>query len=223
MNVLGLDTSTAASAACVLRADGEAFEAQSRAEALLGPPGHSRELMPAAAGCLERAGLGWRDLDAVAVGVGPGGFTGLRIGVATARGLAGAYGLELRPVSSLRALAWGSTERRRLALIDARRGEVFAALFDAETEVIAPFAAPPAAVVARVRAQEMHPVALGDGSLRFRGMLEAAGLRVMPAESEEHVVRGLSVCRLALGPSSGAPDAALPDYLRSPDATPSPK
>lgn len=223
MNVLGFDTSTAASAACVLRSDGEAFELEPAAARLAGPPGHSRELLPAIAGCLERAGLGWSELDAVAVGVGPGGFTGLRIGVATARGLAGAHGLELRPVSSLRALAEGSDEPQRLALIDARRGELYAALYDAGEEVAAPFAASPEHVVERVGPEELDPLALGDGSLRFREVLEAAGIRVAPAGSGAHVVRALSVCRLALGAAGPATDAVLPTYLRAPDATPSPK
>ena len=98
MNLLGLDTSTAASAAAVLRADGEAFEAGS---APGGPRAHAQELLPAAAEAMEAAGLDWPELDAIAVGVGPGRFTGLRIGIATARALATAAGCELRPVSSL--------------------------------------------------------------------------------------------------------------------------
>jgi len=220
VNVLGFDTSTAASAACVLRADGEAFEHEPRPDELLGPPGHARELMPAAADCLNRAGLQWTDLDTVAVGVGPGGFTGLRIGVATARGLAAAHGLELRPVSSLRALAYGSDERQTLALIDARRGEVFAALYDGESEEIAPFPAAPEEVAKRVRSSGAPPLAVGDGSVRFREVFEAAGLRVAPDESRAHVVRGLSICRLALTTPAAAPEAVLPDYLRLPDATP---
>jgi len=224
VNVLGFDTSTAASAACVLRSDGEAFECEPSPELLGGPPGHSRELMPAIAACLDRAGLGWGEVGAVAVGVGPGGFTGLRIGVATARGLAGAHGLELRPVSSLGALAHGSEEPHRLALIDARRGEVYAALYDGDTEVIPPFAAPPETAIARVFcSEERDLLALGDGSLRFREVLEAAGIRVAPPGSRVHVVRGLSVCRLALSAAANATKAVLPRYLRAPDATPSPK
>ncbi len=220
MNVLGVDTSTAASAACVLRTDGGAFEEDPRPEALLAPPGHTRDLMAAAARCLERAQLSWGEVDVVAVGVGPGGFTGLRIGVATAHGLAAAHGAELRPVSSLRALASGGEEPVRLALIDARRGELFAALYHAGEEVTAPFAAPPEEVIARVRAEGLDPLAAGDGALRFREVLEAAGVRVAPAGSGAHVVRGLSVCRLAANVAPAPPEAVLPDYLRLPDAQP---
>jgi len=220
VNVLGLDTSTAVSAACLLSADGCAFESEPAPEALLGSPGHARELLPAAARCLERARLSWRDLDAVAVGVGPGGFTGLRIGVATARGLASANGADLVGVSSLRALAAGVAEPVALALIDARRGELFAALYEGDEERIAPFAGSPRQVIARVNEHGGDPLAAGDGSLRFREVLEAAGLRVARAGSRAHVVCGISVCRLAAHAAPAPPEAVLPDYLRLPDAQP---
>ena len=99
MNVLGIDTSTPASAVCVLRADGEEYEVVPSLAELTGPPGHARELMPRVAEVMERSGLSYDELDAVAVGVGPGSFTGLRIGIATARALASAAGIEVRPVA----------------------------------------------------------------------------------------------------------------------------
>ena len=220
MNVLGIDTSTAVSAACVLRADGQAFEVEPPPERLGDPPAHSRELLPAVAFCLEQAGLGYADLDAVAVGAGPGAFTGLRIGVATARGLARAHDLELRAVSSLAALAHGVEEPAALPLIDARRGELFAALYVDDAERISAFAAQPEGVAARIVETRADPLAVGDGSVRFRDILETAGLRVAPAKSRLHVVRGLSVCRLAAGVVPTPLEAVLPDYLRLPDATP---
>jgi tRNA threonylcarbamoyladenosine biosynthesis protein TsaB len=223
VSLLGIDTSTAASAACVLRADGEAFEVAPEPSALGERPAHARELMPAVAEVMERSGLGYADLEAVAVGVGPGTFTGLRIGVATARALASAAGLELRPVSSLAALAAGieTDGAPRLAVIDAKRGEVFAALFAPGGERLwGPLALRPEELAGRVRAGEETPVAAGDGSLRFRGMLEEAGIRVMSGDSRSHVVRALHVCRLGAELSGVAPQAVLPDYLRAPDAKP---
>ena len=107
MSLLGFDTSTAASSACILRADGEVFEATPPARRLGGQPAHASELLPAVADVMDRAGADWGELEAIAVGVGPGAFTGLRIGVTTARALAHAAGLPLRPVSSLAALAAG--------------------------------------------------------------------------------------------------------------------
>ena len=220
MTLLGIDTSTPAASACVLRADGEAFELTPPPERLGRPPAHASELMPAVAEVMERAGVGWHDLDAVAVGVGPGTFTGLRIGVATARALATAAELPLRRVSSLAALAAGIDAPLKLPLIDARRGEVFAALFDGDRELWPPFAASPEALIARLRDGAFRPLAAGDGSLRFRGMLEEAGVQVEQDNSEAHVVRALNTCRLGRGAPDEPPEAILPDYMREPDAKP---
>jgi tRNA threonylcarbamoyladenosine biosynthesis protein TsaB len=220
VTLLGIDTSTSAASACVLRADGEAFELLPPAERLRGPPAHATELMPAVADAMDRAGVGWSDLDAIAVGVGPGAFTGLRIGIATARGLATAAGLPLRRVSSLAALALGVDASLKLPLIDARRGEVFAALFEGDRELWPPFAASPEELLARLREGDFTPLAAGDGSIRFRGMLEEAGILVEPEDSEAHVVRALNVCRLGEGAQDEPPQAVLPEYLREPDAKP---
>jgi tRNA threonylcarbamoyladenosine biosynthesis protein TsaB len=225
VSLLGIDTSTAASAACVVRDDGEAFEVAPEPAALAARPAHARELMPAVADVMESAGLGYGDLDAIAVGVGPGTFTGLRIGIATARALASANGLELRPVSSLAALAAGieadAGSPWLLPVIDAKRGEVFAALYARGGErVWGPLALRPEKLAERVGADQPTPLAAGDGSVRFRGVLEAAGIRVIPDESRSHVIRALHVCRLAAEVRGVAPQAVLPDYLRPPDAKP---
>jgi tRNA threonylcarbamoyladenosine biosynthesis protein TsaB len=220
VTLLGLDSSTAASTACVLRADGEAFEIAPPAARLAQPPAHASELMPAVAEAMKRADVAWGDLEAIAVGVGPGAFTGLRIGIATARALATATGIPLRRVSSLAALAAGIDAPVRLPLIDARRGELFAALHQGGDELWEPFAASPEDVIGRLREAGVTALAAGDGSLRFRGMLEEAGIPVAPRDSAAHVVRALHVCRLAAGAPDEPPEAVLPEYLREPDAKP---
>jgi tRNA threonylcarbamoyladenosine biosynthesis protein TsaB len=220
VNLLGFDTSTAATAACVLGADGRAFEVAPPVDALRGPPGHARELMPAVAQVMSEAGLGYSELDAIAVGVGPGTFTGLRIGAATARALAAAHGLELRPVSSLAALAAGIEAPLRLALIDARRGELFAALYENGRRRLEPIVATPSLLLERVPAGAESTVAAGDGSLRFRQELETGGITVAPEGSEQHVVRGVNLCRLAAGVPARRPEAVVPDYIRRPDVRP---
>jgi tRNA threonylcarbamoyladenosine biosynthesis protein TsaB len=220
VTVLGLDTSTSAASACVLRADGESFEVVPPPERLQRPPAHAAELMPAVADAMARAGVGWGDLDAIAVGVGPGTFTGLRIGIATARALASASDLPLRRVSSLAALAAGIEAPLRLPLIDARRGELFGALYEGGAQLWPPFAVPPGDVIERVREDGFMPLAAGDGSVRFRGMLEEAGIPVAPDDSQAHVVRALHVCRLGAEAPDEPPEAVLPDYLRDPDAKP---
>jgi tRNA threonylcarbamoyladenosine biosynthesis protein TsaB len=175
--------------------------------------------MPAVAEVMERARVGFGELEAVAVGVGPGTFTGLRIGIATARALASAGGLQVRAVSSLAALAQGIEGESRLPLIDARRGEVFAALYDPAGEALwPPFVGAPEAVAERVRQANLTVRSAGDGSIRFRGVLEASGIRVDPDESRSHVVSALNVCRIAQAVPGEPPEAVLPEYLRAPDA-----
>lgn len=226
MNLLGFDTSTNATSVCVLRADGRAFEHVPSAARLFDRPGHAAELLPAAAALMDDAGVGWDNLDAVAVGTGPGTFTGLRIGIATARALAHARQIELRPVSSLAALAAPlAADRARLPLIDARRGELFGALYGAHGARPPAFVSAPEALADRI-AREFpgadKPLAAGDGAIKFRQVLEAVGVEVPGDESEFHVVRADSICRLALQGVAVAPETVLPDYLRDPDATPRP-
>jgi tRNA threonylcarbamoyladenosine biosynthesis protein TsaB len=210
MNVLGFDTSTAATAVCLLRADGEAFEVQPPVERLSERPAHASELMPGIAQVLEEGSLEYADLDAVAVGIGPGGFTGLRIGIATAHGIAQSAGIPLHPVLSLAALAAGIEAEAPFPLIDAKRNEVYGLAGEPFVGSVdyAIEKAPPGALAA------------GDGSIRFREALESAGIRVAPGDSRSHVVRALYICRLAANVDPVPPEAAQPCYLRAPDAKP---
>jgi tRNA threonylcarbamoyladenosine biosynthesis protein TsaB len=220
MTILGFDTSTAASTAAVLRADGQLFESAPPAARLAERPAHAAELLPAVGDVMERADVGFGELDAIAVGVGPGTFTGLRIGIATARALAKANALPVRGVSSLAALAAGLDGPERLALIDAKRGEVYAALFEEDDERWPPMVLGIDALLERVRDAGVNPRAAGDGSLRFRDELEAAGVAVAPAESPLHVVSAGHLCRRALDAADVAPEQVVPNYLREPDAVP---
>ncbi len=131
---LGFDTATQATAVGLALADGTTL--QERDDPVPGErPGHATRLLPLAASLLRRAGVQWSELERVAVGVGPGTFTGLRIGVATARGLAQSLGIPLVGVSSLHALAAFALTHADgpldgvMSVIDARRSEAFAALY----------------------------------------------------------------------------------------------
>ncbi len=172
---------------------------------------------------LRQGGVRESQLEGIVAGIGPGSFTGLRIGVATARALASGSGLQLRPVSSLAALAQGidqGSDCVALPLIDAKRGELFAAAYVRGGELWAPFAARPEEIARRVREAGLAPRAVGDGSIRFRRVLEAAGIRIAPDGSLAHVVRALHVCRLAAEAPGEPPEAVVPEYLRAPDAKP---
>jgi tRNA threonylcarbamoyladenosine biosynthesis protein TsaB len=238
MTILGFDTSMPVTAACVLRDDGRGFSTEPPdSAALAGPPEHSAELLPTIARLLEESGTGWRDLESIAVGIGPGTFTGLRIGVATARGLAQALGLRLRPVPSLQALAAGlaatvgdGPARPLVPLIDARRRQVFAALYrprpDPEHEAWGvdlelewgPEALAPATLIERLARADPPPLAAGDWALESRADLESAGIEVPPSDSGLHAVNALQVCRLAANVEAVEPEQVKPIYVRLPDA-----
>ncbi len=234
MIVLGLDTATPSTVAGVL-CDGTVFEV--RDDPAPGErPAHAARLLGAAEEALAAAGVGWDDVTRLAVGVGPGSFTGLRIGIATARGLAQARNIPVTGVSTLEALARGAGPRPEasaggapagadeaapiLAVLDARRGEAFAAAWLGGQPVLAAAALSPEALAERVRAMPVAPLAVGDGAVRFRGSLEAAGAHVPPDEDGVHRVRAEHVCRLGAEGSPTDRDALLPDYLREPDAVP---
>ncbi len=211
MIALGLDTATATTSVAVL---GEGAEVELHDDG--GRPRHAQTLQPLIEEALERAGVGWERLGRLCVGVGPGGFTGLRLGIATARALAQGRGLPLVPVSSLEALA-GDPAGRAVAVIDARRGEVFAAFFGAPA--FGPAAYAPAELAALL---QPGVLAVGDGAVRFRAELERAGAIVPEDSSSAHRVSALMVCRLGWGREPVDRDALLPDYRREPDAVPPP-
>jgi tRNA threonylcarbamoyladenosine biosynthesis protein TsaB len=182
-------------------------------------PGHATQLLPLAARLLGDAGLGFADVELLGVGVGPGTFTGVRIGVATARALAQAGGTALAGVSSLAALAAGVEGRDVLAVVDARRGEAFVAGFHDGEQVLAPAALAPEAL------ERLAPpagggawLAAGDGAVRFRDALERAGATVLPDIDPAHRISAAATCRLARAAGASPREDVLPVYVRAPDA-----
>jgi tRNA threonylcarbamoyladenosine biosynthesis protein TsaB len=151
---------------------------------------------------LRRGGVRDSQLEGIVVGTGPGSFTGLRMGLATARVLAFSLELPLAGVSTLAALAAGAPGAT--PVIDARRREVFA-LVDGEPVVLAP---------AELPVVEDHTY-VGDGALRYRETIEAAGGSVPPDGSELHLPRARFHAELA--GEFGPPELVQPMYLRVPD------
>jgi tRNA threonylcarbamoyladenosine biosynthesis protein TsaB len=223
--ILGLDTATPATVVAVLPDDGEPVEL--RHEPAHGErPGHASQLLPLAQQALEALSATFADVTRIGVGIGPGTFTGLRIGVATARALAQSTGAELAAVSTLDALAEpaGTTERHVLAILDARRGETFAAAYVGGERVagpvaIAPEELPAFAERAGAGAGAAPWLAVGDGAIRFRDRLLPAA-DVPEDDSTLHRVSALAVCRLAKVAPTVDRDALLPEYVRPPDAVP---
>lgn len=228
MRVLALDTATRATTVAFWDGtDGGQIEARDDPPAGA-RPGHARVLLPLVEEVLTRGGAGWEHIDRIAVGIGPGTFTGLRIGVATAQALARARGIELVGISTLQALALAARnadrERPVLAVIDARRGEAFAAAWAAGADpavdppLLEPSVLAPDRLVAVAGTTAAGALAVGDGALVFRPLLERAGITVPDSGSELSRVSARAHCRLAPGATVGPPDAVQPSYLRRPDA-----
>jgi len=228
--ILGFDTSTAATAAAVWAPGGPRHEARDDPE----PgerPRHAVRLLALVEAAMLGAGITWADIERIAVGVGPGGFTGLRHGISTARALAQARDLPLAAVSSLEALAAGAASEAGgagghpvLAVIDARRGEVFAGAWHGAERLLGPLAIAPGELAARLAAERLAGVmAAGDGAVRFREQLERAGAAVPGDRSPAHRVSALQVCRLGAAGEPTDRDRLVPDYRREPDARPRPR
>jgi tRNA threonylcarbamoyladenosine biosynthesis protein TsaB len=220
--VVALDTASPSTVAGVLLAGGRVFEARDDPPA--GSRGdHAARLLPLVEQALLEAEVEWGEADRIAVGIGPGGFTGLRIGIATARALSQANGLPLVPVGSLAALALGVASGEApavAAVLDARRGEVFAGAWRGGRELLAPAALAPALLAERLAGLESPVQAVGDGAVRFRAELEAAGV-VVPADgSSAHRISAAPLCRLGAEGEPAERDRLLPDYMREPDAKP---
>jgi tRNA threonylcarbamoyladenosine biosynthesis protein TsaB len=230
VRILALDTATRATAAALASPDGGLLQARDDPPAG-SRPRHATKLLVLAVGLLDEAGLGFADLDRIAVGVGPGTFTGLRIGIATARALARAGEIPLVGVSTLHSLALGALgasgyplDGAVAAVLDARRGEVFAAIWDAAslTETAPPQVAPraftPQGLAEALGALRTPVLAVGEGAVEFRSDLECAGVFVPDGESELHRVTAAGHCRIAQRLEPSAPERVRPEYLRLPDA-----
>jgi tRNA threonylcarbamoyladenosine biosynthesis protein TsaB len=168
------------------------------------------------------------------VGLGPGTFTGIRVGIATARGLGVSLGLPLRGVCTLDALGRGiqeaaassvpsdgiATKRNSLAVLDGWRGEVFAALYDPEgMRLWEPAVLRPEELAERVASLDEALAVAGSGAVRFRKELTRDGVRIPDDSDPVHRVAARHLCALA-ATAAGADESEelAPIYLRPPDA-----
>lgn len=224
MMLLAIDTATPSTVVALRTPEGAISEARDDpADGVR--PAHAAALLGLAQELLDGAGASWPDVDRIAAGLGPGGFTGLRIGISSARALAQAHDVAMVGVSSLQALALGAAEaagkRPALAAIDARRGEVFAAAWSRDgVPLIAPAAYEPAALAALIEALAEPPLGVGDGALRFAAELRVSGVEIPPEGSALHAISGAALCRLAAAADPLERERVLPDYRREPDAKP---
>jgi tRNA threonylcarbamoyladenosine biosynthesis protein TsaB len=220
--IAGLDSATDDVSVAVVR-DSEVVAERLVPKPAAGHPRHSEALLLELQVIVDESG-GWDGIDFLAAGIGPGSFTGLRVGLATARAIAQSLDMGIVAVGTLDALARGvaesaSEDREVLAVLDARRRQAFAALYGPDGERRAdPFVASPQELAGRVAALPEGVLAAGSGALRFRSELEDAGAEVLPDADSAHRVWARHVCRLAEDGTPSPPEAIQPIYLRPPDA-----
>lgn len=213
MRVLAIDTSFDACSAAIIDGDSLVW----RETKIIGR-GHSEVLPVMVAEGLAAAGLSVREIDRIGVVIGPGAFAGIRVGLAFARGLCLGTGVRAVGVSSLKALAAsGGREGLVASVFDARRGQVYAALYDASLrERIEPFVASPEEAANRLSGEAASRLTLkGSGAA-----LVAPHLGRPHSISAVKAIDPAALARLAAAaPPPSAPPAPL--YLRPPDAAPS--
>ena len=188
---------------------------------------HSQRLFGEIETALKAAGMGVEEVRAVAVAIGPGSFTGLRIGLSAAKGLCLAAGKDLVTVSTLEALAARLPFARLpvCTVLDARKREVYAALYDTATGVPVELT-PPRAIAPAQLARERASTATiytGNGATAYRDLLagnSAAQFAPLPcARPDAGTIGWLALSKLEQGQTADL-DSVEPEYLRSPDARP---
>ena len=221
MLTLALDTSSAAGSAAVTRDGRVAVE-----RAGDGSRTHGERLPEELMAVLRDAGAALDAVEQLAVAVGPGSFTGLRVGIATMQGLAMARGLRVVPVTSFEALAWiaRGTADAIGAWIDAHRGEVFAALYSGDGRVsLAPATslAPGATLDAWSGALSAFPRVrfIGDGAARYRDAIEGRlGARATVDAAAPSLAGAVASIAAHEPDRAVAPHAVVPLYVRRSDA-----
>lgn len=220
MKLLGLESS-AKSASAALTEDGRLLARTFQNTGLT----HSATLLPMVDAMLRSCGLTLDAIDAVAVAAGPGSFTGLRIGVSAAKGIAWARQLPCAGVSTLEAMAWNLAHLRDtviLCAMDARRSQIYHARFLAQGGTLRRLCEDQAVAlscVADALREETRPmVVVGDGAALCRDYLTGAGIpcTLAPEHLRMQDAVGVCICAEALAAVGGLIDAGAlqPLYLR---------
>ena len=197
------------------------------------PRRHAESLVPQIAEVLTESGVSAADIDVVAVDVGPGLYTGLRVGITTAVTMAHALGAVMVPVTSLELVARNAaraagestgprTFQRIDAVVDARRGELFHAAFTPEGEPITePDVVDPQVLAETLRSAAAEILLVGDGVEAYEALFAQVGLSIarLPAYPSAETAVELAAGAVAAG-TTVSPDSIRPLYLRGPDAQP---
>lgn len=222
VKLLALDTSTL-DASVALTAEEEVL-----AEATRRVTTHSEGLLQLVDDVLRAGQCALDDVDALVCGSGPGSFTGVRIGLATVKGLCFATGKPVVCICSLDALGMAAMlevgpSRHALALLDARRGQLYGRPYLAGRPTDEPFVATPQQVAQRLR-ELPQPLLLGDGALSYESQLQALLPQIELPAADKHQIRAGLLARAAVEVVRSGDftptDQAVPIYLRPPDIRP---
>lgn len=213
MNILAIESSGVAASAAVLT-DGILKAEEFSQNGLT----HSVTLLPMAESALKKAGLAISDIDLFAVTVGPGSFSGLRIGVTIAKTLAYGTGKKLCGISTLKAIAANLPFADRLIcpIMDARRDQLYNAIYKWEGGSLLEVT-PPRAISAEDLANEIKEdvVFVGDGAVKFKEFFsERLGKKASFAPGNLCCAKASSLAYLAMGEEGGNPEDVNPSYLR---------
>ncbi len=228
MLLLGIDTATRRVGVVIADEHGMLGRVELGANLGEGAPRHAETLAPAIVWCCEQCDVTPKQLSAIAVGIGPGMFTGLRVGVTTAKILAQSLRIPVIPIPSLDLLAYPLRHARDVvvATIDARRNELYWAVYrpvpggvqrESEYQI-----GTPDDVVAEIQARREDALVCGDGVLRFPKVFSGLG-RTVDIAGPAHAAPSLAaLAELAVArfqrEEFESPSQVLPLYLRQSDA-----
>lgn len=222
MLILGIESATSQVGCALGGPDGLIASAHT-----VRPRRHAESLAPQIDFIIDQAGVALSDVDAIAIDIGPGLFTGLRVGITTAISMASAMDVPVITFTSLDLLAHGATtdDREILAVVDARRGEVFHALYRPDgiglSQITEPAVARPVELADTIACSDTGMWVVGDGARAHFDVFDTLdGVVVAPSEFD----RPSAVTLVALAGRSAEPgdfvdpSQVAPLYLREPDA-----
>jgi tRNA threonylcarbamoyladenosine biosynthesis protein TsaB len=221
MFILGIETSTKTGSVAVVSETSVIAQYSLNIEVT-----HSERLMSTVDRVLKDSGIALADMDGFAVAIGPGSFTGLRIGLAAIKGLAFATGKPVAAVPTLKALAWNLPQAAHpvCPLLDARKNEVYAALYQyqgpALVRLMPEANIPIAELAAKINGNVLFT---GEASRLYRGMIEQAlGERAQFAPMTACLPSAAAIAEIGLGMlqngEQAEPDDLTPLYIRRPEA-----
>ncbi len=216
MRILAVETSSLVASCCVCEDERLISE-----EIVNTKLTHSETLMPMIDSVLKKAELEIKDIDVFAVAVGPGSFTGLRIGISAVKALAHAFGKKVCGVSTLKALSKNIPfcDKLIVPIMDARRQEVYTAIYDGDNEILEPSAMPVSSLLDILKEKGRDTVFLGDGVPVFRDTIkEALGDMAHFAPVNLNLQRASSVAYLAATQEKSDYSGLSPVYLRKSQA-----